>query len=105
MQQVLRNDIFSLGNFRLIVAFGSEIPEKIFFDVGKEQKKPINSLEGTLVEIDFFGIYTRYKIQLTDGAFFKLSLHHRKAKQHKHLIGDSVRVLFAISDVFQIHEK
>ncbi len=80
-------------------------PEKIFFDVGKEQKKPINSLEGTLVEIDFFGIYTRYKIQLTDGAFFKLSLHHRKAKQHKHFIGDSVRVLFAISDVFQIHEK
>ncbi len=80
-------------------------PEKIFFDIGKEQKEPVNSLEGTLVGRDFFGSYTRYQIQLTDGTFFKLSLHHRKAKQHKHVIGDSVRVLFAISDVFQIHEK
>ena len=74
-------------------------------DIGKEQKEPVNSLEGTLVGRDFFGSYTRYHIQLTDGTFFKLSLHHRKAKQHKHVIGDSVRVLFAISDVFQIHEK
>ena len=80
-------------------------PEKIFFDIGKEQKEPVNSLEGTLVGRDFFGSYTRYQIQLTDGTLFKLSLHHRKAKQHKHVIGDSVRVLFAISDVFQIHEK
>ena len=80
-------------------------PEKIFFDTGKEQKEPVNSLEGTLVGIDFFGSYTRYQIQLTDGTFFKLSLHHRKPKQHKHFIGDSVRVLFPISDVFQIHEN
>ena len=77
-------------------------PEKICFDTGKEQKEPVNSLEGTLVSIDFFGSYTRYQIQLTDGTLFKLSLHHRKPKQHKHFIGDSVRVLFPISDVFQI---
>ena len=77
----------------------------MFFDIGKEQKQPINRLEGTLIRMDFFGSYTRYQIQLADGTFFKLSLHQRKAKQHKHFIGDSVRVLFAISDVFQIHEK
>lgn len=80
-------------------------PEKIFFDSGQEQKEPVNSLEGTLVRIDFFGSYTRYQVQLADGTFFKLSLHHRKAKQHKHSIGDSVRVLFAVSDVFQINEN
>ena len=80
-------------------------PEKICFDTGKEQKEPVNILEGTLVSIDFFGSYTRYQIQLTDGTLFKLSLHHRKSKQHKHFIGDSVRVLFLISDVFQIYEK
>ena len=80
-------------------------PEKIFFDSGQEQKEPVNSLEGTLVRIDFFGSYTQYQVQLADSTFFKLSLHHRKAKQHKHSIGDSVRVLFAVSDVFQINEN
>jgi len=79
-------------------------PEKIFFDLGQEQKEPVNSLEGTLVSIDFFGSYTRYQIQLADGTFFKLSLHHRKVKP-PHSIGDSVRVLFAVSDVFQIIEN
>lgn len=80
-------------------------PEKIFFDSGQEQKEPVNSLEGTLVSIDFFGSYTRYQIQIADGSLIKLSLHHRKFAQNKHSIGDSVRVLFAVSDVFQIHEN
>ena len=80
-------------------------PEKVFFDIGQAQKKPLNSLQGTLTGIDFFGSYTRYEIKLADGTFFKISLQHRKEKQLKQFIGDSVRVLFSVSDVFQIHES
>ena len=79
-------------------------PEKVFFDIGQMQKKPLNCLQGTLTDIEFFGSYTRYQIKLEDGTFFKLSLQHRKEKQRQQFIGDAVRVLFAVSDVFQIHE-
>ena len=80
-------------------------PEKVFFDIGQAQKNPLNSLQGTLTGIDFFGSFTRYEIKLRDGTFFKLSLQHRKEKQLQQFIGDSVRVLFAVSDVFQIDEN
>ncbi len=80
-------------------------PEKIFFDPGQEQPEAVNCLEGILINLDFFGSYTLYQIKLPDGTLFKLSLHHRKTKQHKHSIGDPVRVRFAASDVFQIYEN
>lgn len=80
-------------------------PEKVFFDLGQAQKETFNHLEGTLTGMDFFGSYTRYQIKLADGTYFKLSLQHRKEKQPQHSIGDSVRVLFSVSDVFQIHEN
>ncbi|MBT5472517.1 MAG: ABC transporter ATP-binding protein [Nitrospina sp.] len=80
-------------------------PEKVYFDSGQEQKDPVNSLEGTLISMDFFGNYTRYQIKLKDGTHFKISLQHRKSKQHQYSIGESVRVLFAVSDVFQINEN
>ena len=80
-------------------------PEKVFFDIGQTQKEPLNRLQGTLTGVDFFGSYTRYQIKLADSTFFKLFLQHRKEKQPQHSIGDSVRILFAASDVFQIHEN
>jgi len=80
-------------------------PEKIFFDSNQEHTEPMNLLEGVLISKDFFGSHTRYQIELADGSVFKVSLHHRKALQHKVSIGNHVRVLFAISDVFQINEK
>lgn len=80
-------------------------PEKIFFDSGQEPNEAVNHLEGTLVSIDYFGSHTRYQIELVDGSIFKVSLHHRKSTQHKNSIGDQVRVLFAVSDVFQINEN
>ena len=69
------------------------------------QKKPLNRLQGTLTGIEFFGSYTRYQIKLADGTFFKIFIQHRKEKQLQQFIGDSVCVLFAISDVFQIYEN
>ncbi|MEK9627767.1 MAG: ABC transporter ATP-binding protein [Nitrospinota bacterium] len=80
-------------------------PEKIFFDWGNQQKEPVNSLQGTLVNADYFGNYTRFKIKLADGKILKLSPQHRKIKQPQHAIGDSVRVLFSVNDVFQINEN
>jgi putrescine transport system ATP-binding protein len=80
-------------------------PEKIFFDSAQEHKEPMNSLQGVLFSIDFLGSHTRYQIELADGSIFKVSLHHRKTVQHKISTGDQVRVLFAVSDVFQINEN
>ena len=80
-------------------------PEKIFFDFASEHKEPMNSLQGILISIDFFGNHTRYQIRLADGSIFKVSLHHRRTAQHKISTGDQVRVLFAVSDVFQINEN
>lgn len=80
-------------------------PEKITFDFAQEHNEPMNSLEGVLVSGDFFGSHTRYQIELADGSIFKVSLQHRKTVQHKISLGDQVRVLFAISDVFQINEN
>lgn len=80
-------------------------PEKIFFDFSQEHKEPMNHLQGTLINIDFFGSHTRYQIELADGSIFKASLHHRKMVQPGISTGDRVRVLFAVSDVFQINEN
>ena len=80
-------------------------PENIFFYSNQEHNQPMNSLEGILISINFFGNHTRYQIELADGSIFKVSLHHRKAVQHKISRGDQVRVLFAVSDVFQINEN
>jgi ABC-type Fe3+/spermidine/putrescine transport system ATPase subunit len=80
-------------------------PEKIFFDSNQEHTEPMNCLEGILISKDFFGSHTRYQIELADGSIFKLSLHHRKALQHQITTGNQVRVLFAVSDVFQINEN
>jgi ABC-type Fe3+/spermidine/putrescine transport system ATPase subunit len=80
-------------------------PEKIFFDTNQQHTVPMNSLEGVLISKDFFGSHTRYQIELADGCVFKVSLHHRKALQHKISTGNQVRILFAVSDVFQINEK
>jgi ABC-type Fe3+/spermidine/putrescine transport system ATPase subunit len=80
-------------------------PEKIFFDSNQEHREPMNRLEGVLISKDFFGNHTRYQVELADGSVFKVSMHHRKALQHKFSKGNHVRVLFAISDVFQINEN
>ncbi len=75
-------------------------PEKIFFDPGRPQTEPINSLQGTLRDIDFFGSHTRYRVQLADGQTLTLAAQQRKTRDPKYSIGDTVRVLFAITDVF-----
>ena len=80
-------------------------PEKIFFDSGQELSSEVNWLEGTIVNSHFFGSHTRYQIKLADGSYLKLSIHHRKTTKNKYANGESVRVLFAVSDVFQINEK
>ena len=80
-------------------------PEKIFFDCGQELSSDVNRLEGTIVNSDFFGSHTRYQVKLADGSCLKLSIHHRKTTKNRYANGESVRVLFAISDVFQINEK
>jgi putrescine transport system ATP-binding protein len=80
-------------------------PEKIFFDSAQEHKEPMNSLQGILISINFFGSHTRYQIELADGSIFKVSLHHRRTAHPKISTGDQVRVLFAVSDVFQINEN
>ena len=75
-------------------------PEKIFFDTGQPQTELINILQGTLRNIHFFGSHSRYQLELSDGQMLTLSTQHRKTYRHKYSIGDSVRVLFAMSDVF-----
>ena len=80
-------------------------PEKLFFDSGQELNNEINNLEGTIVGSNFFGSHTRYQVQLADGSYLKLSIHQRKTTENKYTNGDSVKILFAVSDVFQINEK
>ena len=80
-------------------------PEKVFFEKKQTQKGPLNRLQGTLTGMNFFGSYTRYEIKLADSTFFKLSLQNRKEKQRRYSIGDSVSVLFAVSDVLQFDEN
>ena len=75
-------------------------PEKLFFDTDRPQTEPVNVLQGTLLGIQFFGSHTRYQIELTDGQTLTLSIQHRKSRSLQYSIGDSVRVLFAVSDVF-----
>jgi len=80
-------------------------PEKLFFDCGQELSSDLNRLEGTIVNSDFFGSHTRYQVKLADGSYLKLSMHHRKTTKNKYANGESVSILFAISDVFQINER
>jgi putrescine transport system ATP-binding protein len=75
-------------------------PEKIFFDIGRPQTEPTNILQGTLTDIQFFGSYSRYQIELANGQVLTLSIQHRKPHSPQHSIGESVRVLFAVSNVF-----
>ena len=80
-------------------------PEKIFFDTGQSQTELVNILQGTLRDIHFFGSHSQYHLELPDGQVLTLSTQHRKNYRHKYSIGDSVRVLFAVSDVFlQVNE-
>ncbi len=80
-------------------------PEKIFFDPGRPQAEPANTLSGTLHDIQFFGSYTRYHIELSSGQILSLSSQHRKIPNPQYSIGDSVRVIFAVSNVFITKEK
>jgi ABC-type Fe3+/spermidine/putrescine transport system ATPase subunit len=75
-------------------------PEKLFFDTGRPQTKSTNILQGTLREIHFFGSYSQYKLEILGGQMLTLSIQHRKTHSLQYSIGDSVRVLFAVSDVF-----
>jgi spermidine/putrescine transport system ATP-binding protein len=75
-------------------------PEKIFFDAGRPQTEPTNILQGTLRNIQFFGSHTRYQVELSDGQSLILSSQHRKTHSSQFAIGNSVKVLFAVSDVF-----
>jgi spermidine/putrescine transport system ATP-binding protein len=75
-------------------------PEKLFFDTGRPQTEPVNILQGTLRNIQFFGSYSRYQLELAGGQTLTLSTQHRKSHSPQHSIGDSVRILFAVSDVF-----
>jgi spermidine/putrescine transport system ATP-binding protein len=75
-------------------------PEKIFFDTAQPQTELVNILQGTLRNINFFGSHSRYQLELSDGQMLTLSTQHRKTYRHKYSIGDSVRILFAMSDVF-----
>jgi len=80
-------------------------PEKLFFDSGQELNSEVNRLEGTIVDSHFFGSHTRYQAQLADGSYLTICIHHRKTTKNKYTNGDSVKILFAVSDVFQINEK
>ena len=75
-------------------------PEKLFFDTGRPQTQPVNILQGTLRDIQFFGSHSRYQLELAGGQTLTLSTQHRKSHTAQYSIGDSVRVLFAVSDVF-----
>ena len=75
-------------------------PEKLFFDTGRPQTQPVNILQGTLHSIQFFGSHSRYQLELPGGQMLTLLPQHRKSGSPQFSIGDSVRVLFAVSDVF-----
>ena len=75
-------------------------PEKLYFDTGRPQTESTNILKGTLREIHFFGSYSHYQLELSGGKMLTLSIQHRKTHSPQYSIGDSVRVLFAVSDVF-----
>jgi putrescine transport system ATP-binding protein len=75
-------------------------PEKLFFDAGRPQSEPTNILQGILRGVTFFGSHSRYQLELSGGKMLTLSIQHRKTHRPQHAIGDSVRVLFAVSDVF-----
>ena len=75
-------------------------PEKLFFEQHRPQTEPENSLQGTLRDIHFFGSHTRYRVQLPDGQTLTLSSQQRKIRSPQFSVGDTVRVLFAVADVF-----
>ncbi|MZH41847.1 MAG: ABC transporter ATP-binding protein [Nitrospinae bacterium] len=75
-------------------------PEKIFFDVGRTQSEPVNILQGTLHEINYYGSHSRYQVKLSGGQILTLSTQHRKTHYSSNSIGDRVRILFAVSDTF-----
>ena len=75
-------------------------PEKLFFEQHRPQTEPVNSLQGTLRDIHFFGSHTRYRVQLPDGQTLTLSSQQRKIRSPQFSVGDTVRVLFAVADVF-----
>ncbi len=75
-------------------------PEKLFFEQHRPQTEPVNSLQGTLRDIHFFGSHTRYRVQLPGGQTLTLSSQQRKTRSPHYSIGDTVRVLFAITDTF-----
>ena len=68
-------------------------------------KALINILQGTLRDIQFFGSHTRYRVQLPGGQSLTLSSQHRKTRSPQYSIGDTVRVLFAVSDVFTTRQN
>ena len=80
-------------------------PEKLFFEQHRPQTEPINILQGTLRDIQFFGSHTRYRVQLPGGQSLTLSSQHRKTRSPQYSIGDTVRVLFAVSDVFTTRQN
>jgi putrescine transport system ATP-binding protein len=75
-------------------------PEKLFFDTGRSQSEPVNILQGTLRNIQFFGSHTRYQLELLGGQILTVSSQHRKTTSPQYSIGDPVRVLFEVSNVF-----
>ena len=75
-------------------------PEKLFFEQPRPQTEPVNSLQGALRDIHFFGSHTRYRVQLPDGQTLTLSSQQRKIRSPQFSVGDTVRVLFAVADVF-----
>jgi putrescine transport system ATP-binding protein len=75
-------------------------PGKIFFDTGQSQTEPTNTLKGTLRDMQFYGDHTRYQIKLLNGQSLTLSSQHRKTHIPQFSIGEPVRVLFAVSNVF-----
>ncbi|MBC8288312.1 MAG: ABC transporter ATP-binding protein [Nitrospinae bacterium] len=80
-------------------------PEKLFFDTGRPQTEPVNILQATLRGIQFFGSHSRYQLELSGGQMLTLAIQHRKTHSPKYSPGDSVRVLFAVSDVFLPKKK
>ncbi|MEO2044615.1 MAG: ABC transporter ATP-binding protein, partial [Nitrospinaceae bacterium] len=75
-------------------------PEKIFFDTGQPQTDPTNILEGTLKSIQFFGSHIRYNVELLNGQNLILSAQNCKMHSSQYAIGNSVKVVFSVSDVF-----
>ena len=75
-------------------------PEKLFFDTGRPQTEPTNILQGTLQGIQFFGSHTRYQVGLLNGQNLILSAQNRKSHSSQYAIGNSVKVLFAVSNIF-----